>query len=88
MTHADVVKYEYNFWVQRFQFDMCSLRENSTPAPQNIRLLVSKKHQEEVASELHRIAHFAYAGGEGELASKIDRAALELTDDGVPPMPM
>ncbi len=86
MTHAEVVIYEYNFWVQRFQFDISSMRENSTP--KNTFLFASEKLRESTAEQLHRIANFAYAGGEGDLAHYINRAAAELHADGVPPMPM
>ncbi|MCG9628584.1 hypothetical protein L1D34_27620 [Vibrio mediterranei] len=86
MTHADVVKYEYNFWVQRFQFDISAMQENATP--KNTYLFVSEKLREEAAKQLHHIAEFAHAGGEGELAFQINRAAAELNADGVPPMPI
>lgn len=86
MTHAEVVIYEYNFWVQRFQFDLTAMRENSTP--KNTFLFVSDKLREEIAKQLHHIAEFAHAGGEGDLAYRINCAALELNVDGMPPMPM
>lgn len=86
MTHADVVIYEYNFWVQRFQFDINAMRENSTPKATF--LFVSDKLRDEVATQLHRLAEFAHAGGEGELAHNINCTASLLHSDGVPPMPM
>ncbi|RZP89606.1 hypothetical protein [Vibrio vulnificus] len=86
MTHADVVIYQYNFWVQRFQFDINAMRENQTP-PTTF-LFASDKLRDEVAKHLHSLAEFAYAGGEGDLAHQINCAAFELHSDGVPPMPM
>ena len=86
MTHADIAIHQYNFWVNRFQFDIASMRENDTP--QNTFLYASEKLREHTAQQLHYIAEFAYATGEGDLAHQINCAAAELHADGVAPIPM
>ena len=86
MTHAEAVIYQYNFWVQRFQFDIHAMQENSTP--RNTFLFVSERLREEAVKQFHHIAEFAHAGGEGDLAYQINCTASELCIDGVPPMPM
>ena len=86
MKHADVAIYLHNFWVQRFQFDICAMEENNTP--RNTFLFVSEKLREEISGQLHSVAEFAHAGGEGDLAYKINCAAVELNADGIPPMPL
>jgi len=86
MTHAEVVIYEYNFWIQRYQFDTTAVIENGTP--RTTMIYVTEKLRESTVDQLHRIANFAYAGGEGDLAYRINCAAVALYDDGTPPKPM
>lgn len=86
MKISEAVVVQYNFWVNKYQFELSEMNENGLP--KSAVSFASEKLREVATTHLKTVAEFAYYAGESDLAVRIHRSAQELGSDAVVPAPL
>ncbi len=86
MTHADIIKFQYNALVEMYNLEIFP-----TPymgVPNSIVERVDSEINKLIVEGMRNVYELAEIFEEAELADKVLTAANELESDRIPPMPM